>query len=81
MRRKGEYNKDRDWFYNNVRMMKALTEKGYDVNYVWGIGPHSSKHGGAILPAMMRWIWRDHPVSTDHEDKVERSFLEPVKKE
>jgi enterochelin esterase family protein len=30
---------------------------------------------------MMRWMWRDHPVSTDHEDKVERSFLEPVKKE
>jgi enterochelin esterase family protein len=81
VRRNGEYNQDRDWFYNNVRMMKALTEKGYDVNYVWGIGPHSSKHGGAILPAMMRWIWRDHPVSTDHEDKVERSFLEPVKKE
>jgi enterochelin esterase family protein len=78
VRRNGEYNQDRDWFYNNVRMMEALTEKGYDVNYVWGIGPHSSKHGGAILPDMMRWTWRDHPVSTDHEDQVERSFNEPV---
>lgn len=79
IRRNGEYNKDRDWFYNNVRMMEALTEKGYDLNYVWGIGPHSSKHGGAILPDMMRWIWRDHPVSTGHDDMVERSFHEPVK--
>lgn len=70
----GTYNQERDWFYQNVRMMQALTEKGYDVNYVWGIGRHSSKHGGAILPEMMRWLWRDHPVSTDPNDMVERSF-------
>ena len=47
---------------------------GYDVNYVWGIGGHSSKHGGAILPDMMRWLWRDHAVSTEVKDSVERSF-------
>jgi len=26
----------------------------------------------------MRWLWRDHPVSTDVNDNVERSFNEPV---
>ena len=26
---------------------------------------------------MMRWLWRDHPVSTDVNDAVERSFQEP----
>jgi enterochelin esterase-like enzyme len=72
--REGKYNQDRDWFFHNVRLMKALTEKGYDVNYQWGIGRHSQKHGGAILPDMMRWLWRDHPVSTDVNDMVERSF-------
>ncbi|MEZ5363336.1 MAG: alpha/beta hydrolase-fold protein [Bryobacterales bacterium] len=56
---------------------KELTAKGYDVNYVWGIGRHSSKHGGSILPDMMRWLWRDHPVSTDEADMVERSFNKP----
>ncbi len=75
--RDGEYSEERDWFYQNVRLAKELTEKGYDVNYVWGIGPHSSKHGGAILPDMMRWLWRDHPVSTFHGDDRERSFFEP----
>ncbi len=75
--RDGEYSEERDWFYQNVRLAKELTEKGYDVNYVWGIGPHSSKHGGAILPDMMRWLWRDHPVSTFHGDERERSFFEP----
>ena len=52
--------------------MQALTEKGYDVNYTWGIGRHGQKQGGAILPDMMRWLWRDQPVSTDPNDAVER---------
>ena len=58
----------------NVRLMKALSDKGYDLNYQWGIGRHSQKHGGAILPDMLRWLWRDHPVSTDEKNVVERSF-------
>lgn len=74
----GQYNQDRDWFYQNVRMMKALTAKGYDVNYSFGIGKHGQKQGGAMIPEMMRWLWRDQPVSTDVNDMVERSFREPV---
>jgi len=72
------YDQRLDWFYQNVRLMKALTEKGYDVNYTWGMNLHGQKFGGAILPDMMRWLWRDGPVSTDPNDKVERSFREPV---
>jgi len=45
----------------------------------WGIGLHGSKQGGAILPEMMRWMWRDHPNSTDVRDMVERSFNAPLK--
>ncbi len=76
----GKYNETRDWFYQNTRMLQALTEKGYEVNYVWGIGRHGSKQGGAILPEMMRWLWRDQPVSTDPRDTVERAFRAPVEK-
>jgi enterochelin esterase family protein len=79
-RRDGAYDQTRDWFYQNVRLMQALTEKGYDVNYTWGIGRHGQKQGGAIVPEMMRWLWRDGPVSTDVKDTVERSFREPAKK-
>ncbi len=68
------YDERRDWFLQNTRMMQALTEKGYDVNYVFGIGKHGQKQGGAILPDMMRWLWRDHGFSTDPRDTVERSF-------
>jgi enterochelin esterase family protein len=72
------YDQRLDWFYQNVRLMKALTEKGYDVNYTWGMNLHGQKFGGAILPDMMRWLWRDGPVSTDPNDKVERSFRAPA---
>jgi len=78
--RGGNYDETRDWFLQNVRLMGALTEKGYDLNYTWGIGRHGQKQGGAIFPDMMRWLWRDHGVSTDPNDAVERSFNDPVKK-
>ena len=76
-RGEGAYDESRDWFLQNIRLMEALRDKGYDLNYSWGIGRHSQKHGGAILPDMLRWLWRDHPVSVDEKDTVERSFREP----
>jgi enterochelin esterase family protein len=78
--RGGSYDPKRDWFLQNVRLVDALTKKGYDVNYAWGIGLHGSKQGGAILPDMMRWLWRDHPASVDVNDKVERAFQKPTAK-
>ena len=78
--RNGQYDETRDWFLQNVRLMRALSEKGYDLNYTWGIGRHGQKQGGAIFPDMMRWLWRDQPVSTDVNDTVERSFNTPVEK-
>jgi enterochelin esterase family protein len=74
------YDETRDWFLQNVRLMKALTAKGYDVNYTWGMNRHGSSMGGAVLPEMMRWLWRDGPVSTDPNDAVERAFREPKAK-
>jgi enterochelin esterase family protein len=70
----GAYDPHRDWFLQNVRLMEALTKKGYDVNYSWGMGVHSHNMGGAMLPEMMRWLWRDQPVSLDPLDTAERSF-------
>jgi len=67
-------NLDKDWFYQNVRLKDALAKKGYELNYTWGIGNHGQKQGGAIFPEMMRWLWRDQPVSSDPNDTVERAF-------
>jgi len=76
----GTYDDTRDWFYQNVRLMEALTKKGYEVNYAWGMNRHGQAMGGAIMPEMMRWLWRDQPVSTDPRNDVERSFREPAGK-
>jgi enterochelin esterase family protein len=80
-RRGGKYDETWDWFHQNVRLMKALAEKGYEVNYTWGIGRHSQKHASTVFPEMMRWLWRDHPVSTDPNNLIERSFNEPRRKQ
>ncbi|HEY2018555.1 MAG TPA: alpha/beta hydrolase-fold protein [Bryobacteraceae bacterium] len=78
--RGGTYDESRDWFLQNVRLMQALTDKGYEVNYSWGMNKHGQKMGGEILPEMMRWLWRDQPVSVDPADTKERWFREPAGK-
>jgi len=74
----GSYDETRDWFYQNVRLMQALATKGYEVNYAWGMNRHGQAMGGAIMPEMMRWLWRDQPVSTDPRNQDERSPRSPA---
>jgi len=51
-----------DWWLANQAMLTALEFAGYDVTHVWGDGAHDGKHGGAILPDALRWLWRDYPA-------------------
>jgi hypothetical protein len=78
--RGGQYDEKMDWFLQNVRMQKALEKRGYDMAYTWGMNNHGQRFGGPALPEMMRWLWRDGPVSTDPNDMVERGFRQPVTK-
>ncbi|HEY6546955.1 MAG TPA: alpha/beta hydrolase-fold protein, partial [Vicinamibacteria bacterium] len=48
-----------DWWMANQAMLRSLEFSGYDVKHVWGDGAHDGKHGGAILPEALRWLWRD----------------------
>ena len=76
-RRGGKYDPEWDWYLQNRKMVEALTEKGYDLNYSFGIGTHSNKHGGAMMPEMLRWIWRDYPRPTDDPmDDANRQLLD-----
>jgi predicted alpha/beta superfamily hydrolase len=75
-RNNSPYDAKRDWHAQNIKMVAALTQKGYDVNYCWGIGTHSGKQGGAIMPDMLRWLWRDYPRVDDPADASNRGFLE-----
>ncbi|WP_417387210.1 alpha/beta hydrolase [Gimesia sp.] len=50
-------NKLGNWFLNNERMAAALAYSGYDYWFVTGHGIHSSRHGKAVLPEALVWIW------------------------
>lgn len=52
-------NEHGNWPLANREMAKSLAFKGYDFEFVMGTGEHSGKHGGAILPESLRWLWRD----------------------
>ena len=51
-------NQHGSWPLGNLQMQAALKFKGYDYRFVWGHGEHNGKHGGAILPDTLRWLWR-----------------------
>ena len=55
-------NEHGNWWLANLQMAKALQFKGYDFKFVGGTGSHNGKHGGAILPESLAWLWRDHVV-------------------
>jgi enterochelin esterase-like enzyme len=50
-----------NWPLSNQDMAAALKFAGYDYKFEFGDGGHSGKHGGAIFPDTMRWLWRDWP--------------------
>lgn len=50
-----------DWWMANLEMERALTYAGYEVNHAWGDGGHNGRHGTAIFPDAIRWLWKDWP--------------------
>jgi len=46
-----------NWWLSNLQMASALEFRGYDYKFVRGTGGHDGKHGGAIFPETLRWLW------------------------
>ena len=72
---------DGDWWIANQMMQRALKFSGYELKHVWGEGGHNRKHGNAIFPDAMRWLWhRDGAEVMTHYDQCRNEavrFLEP----
>lgn len=49
------------WFLANQALASALDFAGYETKFVVGTEGHNAKHGGAILPDALRWLWHDYP--------------------
>ena len=52
------------WPLSNRQMAAALKFSKYDYKFVMGTGGHNGRHGGAILPGSLKWLWRDWDVKT-----------------
>ena len=49
------------WYLANQSISSALEYAGYDTTFTVGNEAHNNKHGSAILPDALRWLWRDYP--------------------
>ncbi len=68
------------WYNANTAMAMSLEYAGYDYNFVIGTEGHNSRHGAAILPDALRWLWRDHPqpITASKGRAVERHFITQI---
>lgn len=52
-------NANGNWPLANQTLARSLQFANYDYKFVFGQGFHSNRHGRAILPDSLRWLWRD----------------------
>jgi len=65
------------WFIANQDVYAALEFAGYESSFAIGSEGHNGKHGGAILPDALRWLWKDYPKPIAKPTKVnERGVYE-----
>jgi enterochelin esterase-like enzyme len=62
-----------NWPLANQEMDAALKFSHYDHKFVFGDGAHNGKHGGAILPDSLRWLWRDYKPKSTTESAPEKA--------
>ena len=49
-----------NWPLSNQQMAAALKFAKYDYRFEFGDGGHTHKHGGALLPDSLRWLWHGY---------------------
>ncbi len=74
-----------NWYLANQEIASSLDLSGYEYKFVEGTEGHNGKHGSAILPDALRWLWKDYPkpVSRSKEAHggtmtVERHFITQI---
>ena len=48
------------WPLANQTLAKSLAYAGYDYRFEFGNGFHNNRHGRAMLPDTLRWLWRGY---------------------
>ncbi|MFP6768763.1 MAG: alpha/beta hydrolase-fold protein [Planctomycetaceae bacterium] len=61
------------WPLANRQMAASLKFTKYDYRFVMGTGGHNGRHGGAILPESLRWLWRGWNGKSEAKDEEKQS--------
>ena len=48
-----------NWPLANQYMANSLEFRGWDYRFEFGHGGHNDRHGRAIMPESLKWLWRD----------------------
>jgi gluconolactonase len=67
-----------DWWMANQTMQRALVFSGYEVDHRWGEGGHNAKHGTAVFPDAMRWLWKGWPEPVKSAAPTKNAVLSSV---
>lgn len=68
------------WWMANQSMAMSLEYAGYDVKFVTGTEGHNARHGAAILPDALRWLWREYPsaIAAGKGREGERHYIRQI---
>jgi gluconolactonase len=68
------------WYLANQSLASALEFSGYESKFAIGTEGHNGKHGGAILPDALRWLWQDYPkpVAKPAASSSDRHFISTI---
>lgn len=67
-----------DWWMANQTMQRALVFSGYEVDHRWGEGGHNARHGTAVFPDAMRWLWKGWPDAVKSAAPTKNAVLSSV---
>jgi enterochelin esterase family protein len=48
-----------NWWLANLQLESAFKFKNYEFRFEKGLGTHSGKHAGSVLPESLIWLWSD----------------------
>ncbi|MFN7921065.1 MAG: SMP-30/gluconolactonase/LRE family protein [Bryobacteraceae bacterium] len=69
-----------NWWIANQDLASALRYANYDTTFIAGTEGHNAKHGSAILPYALRWLWRGYPepIAKPKPGKGDRHFVQMI---
>jgi len=67
-----------DWWMANQTLQRALEFSGYEVRHVWGEGGHNARHGTAVFPDAIKWLWSGWPAPVKSAAPTKNAVLAAV---